>query len=140
HLSRHALAGDQRQTRDRQGNQPTGHRAVEARGPLARDAAVHSPVSLLLALRLGADLLRAQLVVRAHLGREIAPARSERPGRLASTGSGEWTVWGVARKQRGLGAVARSILGHSAKRVGVRCGGGAPRGHGPVPRAGGALG
>src|SRR3989442_8866059 len=52
------LFRSQRQTRDRQGNQPTGHRPVEARGPLARDAAVHSPVSLLLALRLGADLLR----------------------------------------------------------------------------------
>src|SRR2546427_1700137 len=31
HLSGHALAGDQRQTRDRQGNQPADHRAVEAR-------------------------------------------------------------------------------------------------------------
>src|SRR5207244_9503990 len=88
------------------------------RGPLARDAAVHSPVSLLLALRLGADLLRAQLVVRTHLGREIAPARSERRGRLASAGSGERAVWGVARKQRRVGAVARWMLGRAPQRGG----------------------
>jgi len=84
HVPRHAVGRDQRQARDRQGDKPVDHRAPEARGPLAGNAAPHAHLSLLLALRLGPDLLRAHVVVRAHHGDQDPLARDQRAGGLAS--------------------------------------------------------
>src|SRR5207247_2174288 len=73
-----ALGGDQRSPRHRQGDEPPHHRALEARGPVARDAALRAPVPVLLALRLGAHLLPPQLVVRAH-DRHQGPDACDQP-------------------------------------------------------------
>ncbi len=128
HLPGHRLGGAERAARHRQGDEPVDHRAAEARGPLGGDAPARAQLSVLLALRLGAHLLRAQLVVRAHHRAQGAAARGECPGRLAPAGGRERTLRWVAREQRGLGAVARPVLGHAAQRVGVRPRSRAPRG------------
>ena len=91
-------------------------------------AAVHAHLSALLALLQPADLLRPRLLVRAHLGGEGADARAERPGGLASARGGRRAVRRVAGEQRGLGALARPLLGDAAAGLGLR-----PR---PVARGG----
>ena len=60
------VAGDRREARHRQGNQPADHRTAEARRPLARDAAAHAHLSILLALRHPAAVLRAGILVYPH--------------------------------------------------------------------------
>src|SRR2546428_10563209 len=69
---------------------------------------------------------------------EDADARGECGDRLAPAGGRERAVRGVAREQRGLGAVARPPLGDAAQRVGVGAGTRAPGG-GRVLRGGGGA-
>ena len=91
-------------------------------------AAVRAHLSALLALLEPADLLRARLLVRAHVGREGADAGAQRAGGLASARGRRGPLRRMAGEQRRLGALARPLLGHAAAGVGLR-----PR---PVPRRG----
>ena len=120
HLPRHDLARDRGQARhggrDEQPHHPStqGNRAAAGRPRLLRPH-----LSPLLALQQQADLLRARLVVRAHVGGEAADAGAQRAGELAPARDGDGPVRRVAREQRGLGALARPLLGHAAPGVGV---------------------
>jgi len=140
HVPGHALAGDQRQARHRQGDQRGYHRASEARRPLARDAPAHAHLPVLLALRFGPHLLRPHVVVRAHHGVQGAPPRGEWRGGLAPPRGGHRPLRRVAREQRRLGAVPRPLLGHAAQHLGMRPRPRAPRGHRRVRGARRALG
>ncbi len=126
---RDRVARTQRSPRDRQGHQPADHRSAEAGGPLARDEAVRAQLPVLLAVRLGSHLLCAGLLVRADNGAQSASARNQRADRLASGGSRDRALRGVAREQRRLGAVSGSLLGHAPERVAVRPRARAPRSH-----------
>ena len=133
HLHRHELARDRGAAGHRQGDQRPHHPAAQARGALAPDAALQPQLPALLALRQSADLLRARLLVRAHLGVQGADAGGEPRGRMASARGRLRPLRRVAGEQRGLGALARPLLGHAAPGLGVRPRSG-PRGGGEATR------
>ena len=98
-----------------------GHR----RGPaVARAAAAggddRPQLSPLLAVRDAADLRRAELLVRANDRRQGPAARGQRGGRLVSGAHQTRALRRLAREQRGLGAVARTLLGHPAADLAMR--------------------
>ena len=88
------------------------------RAPARGDDRARVPV--LLAVRHAAPLLRALGVVRAHHRGEGAPARGERVGQLVPRPHQARPLRRLAREQRGLGAVARAVLGHAAADLAVR--------------------
>ncbi len=95
------------------------------RGPaVARAAAAggddRPQLSPVLAVRDAADLRRAELLVRANDRRQGPAARSQRGGRLVSGAHQARALRRLAREQRGLGAVARTLLGHPAADLAMR--------------------
>ena len=79
-------------------------------------------VPLLLAMPHPAPLLRALRVVRPHDRREGPAARGERRRALVSRPHPARALRRLAREQRGLGAVARALLGDAAADLALRAG------------------
>ena len=103
----------------REGCRPEDHRRPHrARGAPARgDDRARVPV--LLAVRHAAPLLRALGVVRPDHRGEGASARGQRVGQLVPRPHQARPLRRLAREQRGLGPVARAVLGHAAADLAV---------------------
>ena len=93
--------------------------AARVRAPVSRRR-VHPLLSALLALRHAADLLRQDGLVRAHQRGQGSAAGRQRDDRLAPGPHQARAVRQVAGEQRGLGAVARALLGHPASDLALR--------------------
>ena len=100
--------------------------ALRESGRLFRAGRVRARLPALLALRHAADLLRQDQLVRAHDGDEGRAAGGQRDDRLAPRAHQARALRQVAREQRGLGALARALLGHPAADLALR--------RGPRPR------
>ena len=87
--------------------------------------------------RYSALTLREVVLVRPDDRLPRRDARTQRAGRMASTGDGCGAVWRMACREHRLGDLARSLLGHSAAGVGLRPGRDARAGHRQLCRAGG---
>ncbi len=99
----------------------------EKRPALPRDA-VRARLPALLALRHAAPLLREGVLVREDDGGARPDARREREDHLVPRAHQARALRRLARGQRGLGAVARALLGHAAADVALRRGSRALRG------------
>ncbi len=99
--------------------QGTRQGSQAARTP-AEARAVSPQLSALLALRHAADLLPGAGLVPQDHGLCRQDDRGERADPLVAAGDRQRAHGGVAGQPRGLGAVARSVLGHAAAGVGVR--------------------
>ena len=99
------------------------HRRGAARvRPAVPRGRVRALVPALLALRHAADLLREVELVRAHHGGEGRAARGQRDDQLVPGAHQARALRQVAREQRGLGALARALLGHAAAGLALRAG------------------
>ncbi len=92
------------------------------RGVLLRCRDVRARVPVLLAMRHAAHLRRAHVVVRPHDRGEGASAPGERRRQLVPGPHQARPVRQLAREQRGLGALARTLLGHAAADLALRGG------------------
>src|SRR5439155_3491408 len=93
--------------------------AEETWPPLSRGGD-DAQLSLLLAVRHGASLLRLEDLVPRHDPLSRQDARGESQSRLASQGYRRAPVRELAREQRGLGAVPEPVLGHAAADLALR--------------------
>ena len=95
--------------------------ALRESGRLFRAERVRARLPALLALRHAAHLLRQDELVRAHHRRcKDELLRRERDDRLVPGAHQARALRQVAREQRGLGAVARALLGHAAADLALR--------------------
>ena len=101
---------------------PGDHRGAARVGPPLPRRRVRALLPALLALRHAAHLLRQDQLVRAHHRGQGPAARRQRDDQVVPRPHQARALRQLAREQRGLGAVARALLGHRPADLALRRG------------------